>query len=312
MRPRSLALSIALAAAALSAEAARMPAEARQAARYPVISSLDARDPAFSELQRLIAEFYRASAASQPLPDLAFFAYDVAPGDDLLSLSSRLMIPYDALATLNRISEPAALKAGARLVIPSMPGVFLPETPGTDLEYLMRSWRELQLGSSCIIRAALPSGVQSFAFFSGERFHPAERAFFLNALFRFPLPKAKVTSGFGVRPNPFGLGVERHSGLDLAAPEGTPVLAARKGVVVDSGFDPIYGNYVLVAHEGEWHTLYGHLASIAVRLKQSVDSGMMIGTVGSTGRSTGPHLHFEVRSSGVALDPENYLPRRSP
>jgi murein DD-endopeptidase MepM/ murein hydrolase activator NlpD len=98
-----------------------------------------------------------------------------------------------------------------------------------------------------------------------------------------------------------------HEGLDLAAPEGTEVFAAREGVVTDLGEDPIYGKYIVLRHGDTWASLYGHLSVIAVTLNSRVRTGSPIGRVGSTGQSTGPHLHFELRRNGQAQDPGKLL-----
>ncbi len=99
-----------------------------------------------------------------------------------------------------------------------------------------------------------------------------------------------------------------HTGLDLAAPSGTPVLAAGAGVaqVIDSPTG--YGLHVVIDHGGGVSTLYGHLMEAAVRSGQPVRRGQTIGWVGSTGMSTGPHLHFEVRRDGWPVDPRSWLP----
>lgn len=98
-----------------------------------------------------------------------------------------------------------------------------------------------------------------------------------------------------------------HQGIDLAAPEGTEVYAVADGVVIDIGEDPIYGNYVIISHGESWTSLYGHLQKVETVLRSSVRSGTLIGRVGSTGQSTGPHLHFELRQNGRALDPTGRL-----
>jgi murein DD-endopeptidase MepM/ murein hydrolase activator NlpD len=101
----------------------------------------------------------------------------------------------------------------------------------------------------------------------------------------------------------------KHDGIDLAAPAGTEVYAAREGRVVESGVDAVLGQYIVIAHEGGWSTVYGHLSMRRVRLNDRAESGMIIGNVGSTGQSTGPHLHFEVRNRGEPRDPEPLIPR---
>ena len=99
-----------------------------------------------------------------------------------------------------------------------------------------------------------------------------------------------------------------HAGIDLAAPAGTDVYAARDGVVTEAGTSPVLGEYIVITHDGSWSTVYGHLSKRLARLNDRVESGMIIGKVGSTGESTGPHLHFEVRNRGEARDPESLIP----
>ena len=116
-----------------------------------------------------------------------------------------------------------------------------------------------------------------------------------------------ITSPFGMRPNPFGGGVEFHQGLDIAAPMGTTVTAAASGTIISAGWYGGYGNYILIDHGGGMSTGYGHLSQIFVSNGQQVQKGQAIGAVGSTGMSTGPHLHFEVRIGGKPTDPAAYL-----
>ncbi len=116
-----------------------------------------------------------------------------------------------------------------------------------------------------------------------------------------------ITSPFGYRPNPFGGGMEFHQGLDIAAPTGTTVTAAAGGTIISAGWYGGYGNYILIDHGGGMATGYGHLSQIFVSAGQQVQKGQAIGAVGSTGMSTGPHLHFEVRINGKPTDPAAYL-----
>jgi murein DD-endopeptidase MepM/ murein hydrolase activator NlpD len=110
-----------------------------------------------------------------------------------------------------------------------------------------------------------------------------------------------------MRKNPVTGNMRLHQGLDLAAPAGTEVYAAGDGVVTEIGKDSIYGNYIIIKHSGNWASLYGHLQKIGTSLHSAVKSGMLIGWVGSTGQSTGPHLHFELQQNGKARDPDKYL-----
>lgn len=118
---------------------------------------------------------------------------------------------------------------------------------------------------------------------------------------------ARLGSPFGPRLDPFGRGRASHEGLDFVAPYGTPVLAAAGGVVVNAAYHPEFGNLVEINHGGELITRYAHLASMRVELGAVVRRGQPVGALGSTGRSTGPHLHFEVKENGRPLDPALFL-----
>ena len=119
----------------------------------------------------------------------------------------------------------------------------------------------------------------------------------------------KLESGMGGRRNPFGgRGFEYHEGQDIDASYGTPVMVAASGTVTIAGRERGYGNVIYVDHGAGLSTRYGHLSQIDVKIGQSVTRGQTIGLVGSTGRSTGPHLHYEVRINNQPVDPRQYLP----
>ncbi|MBR2731504.1 MAG: M23 family metallopeptidase [Clostridia bacterium] len=122
-----------------------------------------------------------------------------------------------------------------------------------------------------------------------------------------PVRSARITSPFGWRTNPVSGNYGFHTGLDLAAPEGTPVAAAFYGTVEEIGEDDVWGKYVLLRHSDSLETYYCHLSGVNVTQGAVLRSGEIIGFVGSTGWSTGPHLHFEVRIGGVRVDPERLL-----
>lgn len=118
-----------------------------------------------------------------------------------------------------------------------------------------------------------------------------------------------VTSEFGYRRDPFTGETRGHSGMDLAVPTGTPVRAALPGTVTVSQYNAGgYGYYVMIDHGNGLSTLYGHNSRLLAQVGQTVEAGDIIALSGSTGRSTGPHLHFEVRVNGKQTDPRAYLP----
>ena len=115
------------------------------------------------------------------------------------------------------------------------------------------------------------------------------------------------TSGFGYRRDPKGGGIRMHSGTDFAGARGTPIIAAGDGVVTKAGWHAGYGKTVIIRHDFGIETLYAHLNEIRVREGQTVSRGMRIGDMGTTGRSTGVHLHYEVRVSGNPVNPMTYI-----
>ncbi len=116
-----------------------------------------------------------------------------------------------------------------------------------------------------------------------------------------------ISSHFGMRLDPFTRQPRFHKGIDLAAPAGMPVVPALPGTVVSAGYEGGYGNTVLVEHAGGLRTRYAHLGSIHAKVGDAITPDNVLGTVGSTGRSTGPHLHFEVIRDGKQVDPERNL-----
>ena len=135
--------------------------------------------------------------------------------------------------------------------------------------------------------------------------------------FLWPLPSSwdTLSSLFGTRKDPFTGKPGNHTGIDIPASKNTPIYAAKSGVVTTSvygsGSSWSYGNYVVVSHSDGTSTLYAHMNSRAVSKGETVSQGQVIGYVGTTGRSTGYHLHFEVRVNGTRKDPVNYFPART-
>jgi len=117
----------------------------------------------------------------------------------------------------------------------------------------------------------------------------------------------ELTSGFGVRRSPFGGRVKMHEGLDIANFAGTPIRAPANGEVVYAGLKPGYGRTVILDHGYGLETWYGHISKINVKLAQKVTRGDFIATIGNTGRSTGSHVHYEVRVNGIPVDPLTYI-----
>ena len=122
-----------------------------------------------------------------------------------------------------------------------------------------------------------------------------------------PVDEFKFSSGYGVRADPFRHYAAMHAGIDLAGPMGTPIYATADGVVSFAGWYHGYGNLIEVAHGKAIETRYGHLSKLYVKPNTQVKRGQLIGLMGSTGRSTGSHLHYEVRIDGRAVNPVPFI-----
>jgi murein DD-endopeptidase MepM/ murein hydrolase activator NlpD len=284
---------------------------------YPVMTKLETSDLVFRQLVEA-AESNMQNLQKNKNPDEVFIVqYTLKKDETLFSVSARCLIPYDAIVTLNGIRDTVNLVPGTVLLIPSAGGLFLPsETNRNDLDYLVRA----RLMSASLVSGEAPLRISVrflkknviFYYYPAQRFSGTERVFFLKPDFVLPIEKPKLTSPFGLRNDPITGQLHHHSGVDLAAPLDTPVFAARAGTIKFTGWDAVLGNYIVITHENSIETVYGHLKTVKARLNQKVNSGTIIGTVGTTGRSTGPHLHFEIRISDAAKDPAKYLQGLSP
>jgi murein DD-endopeptidase MepM/ murein hydrolase activator NlpD len=287
--------------------------------QYPQIEQLNGKDILFLQLQEDIQknrerlarinispERVEQDSIKTLIEELLVCKYTVREGDDLFSIGARCNLPYETIATLNRLRHPSELKKGMTILIPSLPGIFIPQKPETDLEYLLQQAHRKEISYSISLS---PKGIPiSYDVYPGASLSPTERAFFLNVAFRLPLRRYTLTSSYGIRKDPFTGTIQRHEGIDLAAPEETEVFPTRPGRVIETGYNAVYGNYIKIEHEGGWTSVYGHLKTILVDLHKDVFSSTVIGTVGTTGQSTGPHLHFEIRQNGKTRDPASMVP----
>ena len=285
--------------------------EAQGASPYPAIPSLSPLDPVFKQYSDDVLEARMALASPKPgvAPPVRLYSYRARSGDDLFSIAARLSVPYDSLASLNRIASSGEPLAGRILLLPTLPALYLPDQAGNTLENLLLSSFDPDDPTivSFSIRDPVTQGKRAVHCIPGALFDGTVRAFFLTPNFRFPLPAGTVTSSFGMRKNPVTGNLVFHHGVDIASPRGTPVSACADGTVTYTGYDSVYGNHVVILHSGGKESLYGHLQTIKTELRDRVKSGTIIGTVGSTGQSTGPHLHFELRENGIPKNPIGYL-----
>ena len=203
----------------------------------------------------------------------------VRPGENLFRIGKAYGEDYEMLARVNRIYSPYTLKTGDVLFIPGatrqLP-VSLITPKSRSAAPPLRSAPAVAVGSSSTARSGYG--------------------------FSWPL-RGRLTSRFG------GRGSDLHDGIDIAAARGTPILSARDGKVIYSDRLSGYGNVIIVEHAGGFASVYAHNDRNFAHKGQRVSRGQKIASVGSTGRATGPHLHFEVRKDNVARNPLYYLPK---
>lgn len=272
------------------------------------IERLDRDDPVYRQHQQLIAEYYQRVGAGESPPSLFLFSYENRHKEGLFSLAARLMVPYASLATLNRLADSSSPEG--LILVPSQPGLFVFMEPRSDVEHKL--YERLVLSDS----GAPPyeefdlrrfGVVERVRFYRGIDFSPEERDGFLRVRFRNPLPEGIVSSRYGYRVHPISGIWSFHHGIDLAADFGTPVITAAPGVVRAIDRDPWLGLTVSIDHGNGFSTAYAHLQESVVSVGSPVADGATIGFVGSTGLSTGPHLHFELRYHNESRNPEQYL-----
>jgi murein DD-endopeptidase MepM/ murein hydrolase activator NlpD len=275
---------------------------------FPEIVKLSSTDPYFRQIQTDTAAFHEAAARRGRLPSLNLYSYKAGPRDDLLSLAARFGFAPETIPTLNRLDTSLIPVTGRTLLIPNIPAIFVPEDPASGLERAMASSRSGRLDDSRRLVFDWEGRPRRFYYFPGETFNGVERAFFLRIVFRFPLDGGTLSSWYGRRLSPITGQVHLHEGIDIAAPNGSPVFAVRDGSVRTSARDPSLGDYIVLSHANGYNTVYGHLSAVLVKEGALVSQGTIIGRVGSSGLSTGPHLHFEVRKEGRSLNPGTFLP----
>lgn len=189
-----------------------------------------------------------------------------------------------ALAT--PVVQAAETSADAGIVAPDDPDddsftAGVPVGEDSEARAIFQAWKRLDTGLTASIGVAVPS--------------------------RRPIDKMSLSSSYGMRVHPVTGRVARHNGIDIPAPHGTPIYATADGIVGRAQRLGGYGNYVEVEHGNAIQTRYGHMSSYVVIPGQSVKKGDVLGFVGSTGRSTGNHLHYEVRIEGAPVNPMPFV-----
>ncbi|MCI5666565.1 MAG: M23 family metallopeptidase [Treponema sp.] len=243
---------------------------------------------------------------------LTYQTYRVKSGDMIGFIADKYDVTQDTIISINNIKQSRLIQVGQYLKIPSMPGILYTtktkgETPSTIAEKYKVDAEKCALVNNISIDTELESGLQLFV--PDAQLDWATRQEINGDLFRKPLhSRYYLSSYYGWRDSPFNTGKRSfHTGIDMACSTGTPIYPAMDGVVTAAGYNSTYGNYVIVQHHSGYKTLYGHMSKITCRKGNFVYTTTQIGKVGSTGLSTGPHLHFTVYKNGKTVNPLGLL-----
>lgn len=241
---------------------------------------------------------------------VVFSSYKVRPGDTISGITRKFgLTNLSTVIAVNDIDNARALYTGQKLRIPSMDGLICTVKQGNSLAGLSARYNvplEDLLDVNDLDSQTIHAGQQLFipgAKMDSSKLHEA-----LGDMFKIPLAVSyRISSRFGWRSDPFTGVRSYHTGIDMACPQGTPIYAAMGGKVLTAGWSNVFGNYVIINHPNGYQTLYGHMSKILARKGQPVAQGTRIGLVGTTGYSTGPHLHFTVYKAGQLVDPFTVL-----
>lgn len=248
------------------------------------------------------------SGALPPIPvSVNIKSYTVRSGDTVERIAKKFGLRQDTVISANNLQSASSIRPGLQLRIPNMDGVSHKVRSGESLLYLAKTY---SIDMTRIVDANdLASGTintgQSL-FIPNARLSSATLRNFYGERFIWPA-RGRISSPFGYRANPFTGLRTYHSAIDIVVSLGTKVKATNDGTVADTGYNSVFGNYVILKHASGYQSLYAHLSQISVKEGSSIAQGATIGLSGNTGQSTGPHLHFSIFKNGQALDPTKYV-----
>ena len=243
---------------------------------------------------------------------ITYQTYRVKAGDMIGFIADAFDVTQDTIISVNNIKQSRLIQPGQYLKIPSMPGIIYTvkkngETPQTIAEKYKVNAEKCASANYVSLDTELKAGTSLFV--PDAELDWATRQEINGDLFKKPLhARYWLSSNYGWRNSPFNAGARTfHGGIDMAVSAGTPIYAALDGTVTAVGYNATYGNYVIITHHSGYKTLYGHMKSTACRKGNFVYTNTVIGYVGSTGMSTGPHLHFTVYKNGKTINPLTVL-----
>ena len=253
---------------------------------------------------------YSSGKLKYALHSVTYSKYTVRSGDNITKIARKFGLSnISSIISANKITNDRSLRIGEVIRIPSTDGIIHTVKKNESLASISKQYGltpEVLLDINDLSSSVLQIGQE--VFIPGAKLDPNVIKQTLGKMFMTPIKaKWRLTSPYGERADPF-TGVKKfHTGMDMACPQGTPVYSTMDGRVIEVSFNRIFGNYIIVSHANGYQSLYAHLSATNVKKGQYVYQGNKIGLVGSTGYSTGPHLHFTVYKNGKLVNPQKLL-----
>lgn len=238
---------------------------------------------------------------------LSYISYRVKKGDIIGKIAEKYGVTEDTIISVNNVRSARTIQIGQYLKVPSMAGIlYTVKKDGETVESIAKKYK-IDIDKCCQVNnmeQAVALNVGSTVFVPDAKLDFLTKQEINGDLFRRPLrSRYYISSNFGWRASPFNGSRSYHTGVDMATSQGTKVYSALAGRVTYVGYNSVFGNHIIIEHHSNYKTLYGHLSATNVIKGQMVTSDTLIGRVGSTGMSTGPHLHFTVYKNNKLVNP---------
>ena len=271
----------------------------------PTISKISVENASYIG-QQVTGIFEPAEFSKSEL--LLYTSHLIEKDETIISVAQKFGLNQDTIISVNGITNARQLRKDTALRVPNQDGILYQVKSGETLSGIAKKF-DIDESAIQTVNELFPNAplrANTSVFIPGAKLDPLALQEINGDLFAWPV-RGYITSNYGYRANPFTGVRQFHSGLDIGVPTGTPVKAAMAGRVTTAGYDNSYGNYVVISHYAGYRTLYAHLSVIRTKPGAYVGSGERIGDAGSTGVSTGPHLHFTVYKNGVTVNPRTLL-----
>jgi murein DD-endopeptidase MepM/ murein hydrolase activator NlpD len=238
---------------------------------------------------------------------LLYDTYKVIQGDTISAIALSKGLNQDTLLSVNAIKNSRQLQINQILKIPNQDGIYHEVNSSDTLSAIAEKYSVDEEAIKIVNELFGDStAYKTVLFIPGARMGSTELQEINGDLFMWPVT-GYITSPYGYRIDPFEGVRTFHTGIDIGGAYGTVIRAAMSGRVITASYNDTFGNYVVISHHSGYSTLYGHLSSISVKSGAYVVTGERIGLMGSTGKSTGNHLHFTVYKNGVTVNPRTLL-----